>query len=272
MGYNFNVERYKLLQKVRALLSAEKNAWREFLSIEAIGHITSEGRYSMRADKYILDQLDAFQKEIGHLMAGRDLWMATGKLEETADTIRKLRRMARSVEGYAPIAKYKREAQTYSTHALNRAFPTIGTASHVYGSGSLDVDGPHSIYETSRLHVNVPVSWFKNVGRLGLGLIKAGQGYRFIMNASEETVPWVAEEGFRAYRVHAVKVRGKKASAEDAWVVVTDHTNSTWETPLVDLTSRKVAIPHGYNTSLRKAVALVRNRTFNRLEEMLDAI
>ena len=207
MTFNFNVERHNLLQKVRVLLSAEKEAWRTFLSSEAIGHITSEGRYSMRADKEILDELDAFQNKINHLMTGRDLWMATGKLDET-----------------------------------------------------------------SRLHVNVPVSWFKNVGRLGLGLIKAGQGYRFIMNASEETVPWVAEEGFRAYRVHAVKVRGKKASAEDAWVVVTDHTNSTWETPLVDLTSRKVAIPHGYNTSLRKAVALVRNRTFNRLEEMLDAI
>ena len=272
MPFNFNVERHNLLQKVRVLLSAEKEAWRTFLSSEAIGHITSEGRYSMRADKEILDELDAFQNKINHLMTGRDLWMATGKLEETADTIRRLRRMARSVEDYAPIAKHKREAQTYSTHALNRAFPTIGTAAHVYGSGSLDVDGPHSVYETSRMHVNVPVSWFKNVGRLGLGLIKAGQGYRFIMNASEETVPWVAEEGFRAYRVHAVKVRGKKASAEDAWVVVTDHTNSTWETPLVDLTSRKVAIPHGYNTSLRKAVSLVRNRTFNRLEEMLDAI
>ena len=55
MTFNFNVERHNLLQKVRVLLSAEKEAWRTFLSSEAIGHITSEGRYSMRADKEILD-------------------------------------------------------------------------------------------------------------------------------------------------------------------------------------------------------------------------
>ena len=68
MTFNFNVERHNLLQKVRVLLSAEKEAWRTFLSSEAIGHITSEGRYSMRADKEILDELAAFPNKMNHLM------------------------------------------------------------------------------------------------------------------------------------------------------------------------------------------------------------
>lgn len=265
------VERYKMLNRSRALLKAQQESWSGFLSKPAIGHISDKGRFSFRASPEISAEIEAFQNLVESHTHGRDLWMATGSLEEIGDGIRKMRRNMRSVEAYAPIAKHKQETKMYGSHALDRSFPKSQTSLSIHGSGSFEVENPHMVYGR-KLHVYVPASWHYSVGSRGLGMVKAGSGYRFIINASDAPVPWVAEEGLRAYRVHALRVERGKPSAEDAWVVVTADTNATWENALVDTAERTIKIPHGYNVSLRKAVALVRNRTFNKLENMLDAI
>ena len=77
------------------------------------------------------------------------------------------------------------------------------------------------------------------------------------------------EGSLRAYRVTPCAFV-HKPSAEDAGCRHRRHQH-TWENALVD-TSGANQDPHGYNVSLRKAVALVRNRTFNKLENMLDAV
>ena len=265
------VERYKMLNRSRALLKAQQESWADFLSKPAIGHISAKGRFSFRSSPEVAAEIEAFQNLVESHTHSRDLWMATGGMEEIGDGIRKMRRNMRSAEEYAPIAKHKQETKMYGSHALDRSFPTSQTSLSIHGSGSFDVENPHMVYGR-KLHVYVPASWHHSVGSRGLGMVKAGSGYRFIINAKEQTVPWVAEEGLRAYRVHALRVHSRKPSAEDAWVVVTADTNATWENALVDTSERTIKIPHGYNTSLRKAVALVRNRTFNKLENMLDAI
>lgn len=265
------VEQYKMLNRSRALLKAQQESWSDFLSKPAIGHISEKGRFSFRSTPEVTAEIEAFQKLVETHTHSRDLWMATGGLEEVGDAIRKIRSNMRSVAEYAPLAKHKQETRMYGSHALDRSFPTSQTSLSIHGSGSFDIENPHATYGR-KLHVYVPASWHYSVGSRGLGMVKAGSGYRFIINASDAPVPWVAEEGLRAYRVHALRVQSGKPSAEDAWVVVTADTNATWENALVDTSERTIKIPHGYNVSLRKAVALVRNRTFNKLEEMLDAI
>tara|TARA_E500000318_G_scaffold110968_2_gene127882 strand:+ start:1200 stop:2027 length:828 start_codon:yes stop_codon:yes gene_type:complete len=265
------VEQYKMLNRSRALLKAQQESWSDFLSKPAIGHISENGRFSFRSTPEVFAEIEAFQKLSETNTHSRNLWMATGGLEEIGDAIRKMRSNMRSVAEYAPLAKHKQETRMYGSHALDRSFPTSQTNLSIRGSGSFDIENPHATYGR-KLHVYVPASWHYSVGSRGLGMIKAGSGYRFIMNGFEADVPWVAEEGLKAYRVHALRVHSGNASAEDGWVVVTADTNATWENALVDTSERTIRIPHGYNTSLRKAVALVRNRTFSKLENMLDAI
>ena len=42
------VERYKMLNRSRALLKAQQESWHGFLSKSAIGHISDKGRFSFR--------------------------------------------------------------------------------------------------------------------------------------------------------------------------------------------------------------------------------
>ena len=257
-----------MLNRSRAFLKAQQESWHGFLSKSAIGHISDKGRFSFRASPEISAEIEAFQNLVESCTHGRDLWMAIAAWKRSATA---------SARCAATCVAWKRMRLSPSTRMKPRCMDDVDRSSphceslSIHGTGSFDVENPHTVYGR-KLHVYVAASWYHSVGNRGLGMIKAGSGYRFIISAKEETPPWVAEEGLRAYRVHALRVQSRKPSAEDAWVVVTADTNATWENALVDTSERKIKIPHGYNVSLRKAVALVRNRTFSKLENMLDAI
>lgn len=73
--------------------------------------------------------------------------------------------------------------------------------------------------EISGYHVKVPIYWFKSVHQNKISVVQGGDGPRFILSARRYPLKRLEEDGFKVYKVRALKYRKRTAEVNDEYVM-----------------------------------------------------
>lgn len=97
-----------------------------------------------------------------------------------------------------------------------RTFPSLHWMSRVEKSVGFELKT--SYYGNN--YVNVKLTWDRKVYQKGIASVKAGDGMRFILDAEERHLSRLNDQGIRAFSCPAIKVKHKKISMENTWVMM----------------------------------------------------
>lgn len=190
-------------------------------------------------------------------------------IDEWSDGIVKIRRERKDVDKYQPVKTSIKDGQKFASNILGTLFPRSNYQINSHDKKDYsersengwvfctDVDAYYPIN-----HLRLPVTWYSKVYKKGLAVIKSTKGQRFVVSAEEFKASWLDDEDMTAYRVVSTAPHKKLASVEDGWVVVFNQQKPSKKSPLFSSDDNYIdaLLPHSYNTTLPKAVSLLRRR------------
>ena len=267
----YTQEMHKHLEFLRAEIEDTAKRWSPYMDRTTAGKMAGDGRYSY-SHRHVTEELD---ERLSQLCGGsKDSFWAIGHhLDSMGDAIKKIRNIRRGHPTdvqYEPLRKHRDKTEAVFANAISRCFPRAATRIR-NGQPHAETENPGKKY-SARHYVSVPISWYRSVGTKGIAMVKAGDGIRCVIYARQNNVDWVTDEKMVCFNVTTFSIKHNKSTVEDGWLVVHEDTLLSEFEPLMDWGERTVAKPHAYNVNLRKAVSLLKSRTFNRLVDMLDDI
>jgi len=125
------------------------------------------------------------------------------------------RRMLREYTACGVLEDAAKMSLQYAAAALTMTFPSMNwscsTGSELSFTRKTTYYGDHT--------VGIKITWHRKVKEKNIEMVKAGDGWRFIMDATEVKMPRLNDEGYVAYKVDALKVKSKQAEIEEGWVL-----------------------------------------------------
>jgi hypothetical protein len=262
---------HKHLEFLRAEIDDTAKRWSPYMDRATAGKMAGDGRYSY-SHRHVTDEMEELLS--GLCGGSKDSFWAIGHhLDSMGDAIKKIRNIRRghpSDVEYEPMREHREKSATMFDYISGRCFPRANIKART-GGVHAETENPGNKY-SARHYVSVGIGWYRSVGSKGIGMIRAGDGIRCVLYARQNDVGWVADEKMVCFNVTTLSIKHNKSTVEDGWLVVHEDTLLSEHDPLMYYGDRTVAKPHAYNANLRKAVSLLKSRTFNRLVDMLDDI
>jgi len=118
-------------------------------------------------------------------------------------------------ENFSCLDNEKELTKSIGREYLSLAFPSLNW--HVDVMSDIGFEERKSYYGDNT--VNLKLSWNTKVSKKQIATVNAGDGMRFILDATERHIERLNEIGIRAYSAAALHVKHKKLSIENAWVM-----------------------------------------------------
>ena len=161
-----------------------------------------------------------------------------------------IRRQLREYKKAGVLDDAEKKSVSLACIALETTFPSMRWA--VVPSKQLSFEYKNRFYGDNT--VSVRITWDRKVKQNNIEVVKAGDGFRFIMDANEVELRRLNEEGIRAYKVQALKVKHKQGEIEEGWVLAYDYDDK---------------IISAFHAELGRAESLINRRIKDTIEKIL---
>ena len=161
-----------------------------------------------------------------------------------------IRRQLREYEKSGALDDAEKKSVSLACVALETTFPSMRWS--VVPSKQVSFEYRNSYYGDNT--VGVRITWDRKVKQKHIEVVKAGDGFRFIMDADEVELRRLKDEGIRAYKVKALKVKHKQGEIEEGWVLAYEYDDK---------------IISAFNVELGRAESLINRRIKDTIEKLL---
>ena len=138
-------------------------------------------------------------------------------ISELKDEIQERRRILRFIETHTVRSRNREASLIHATDKIRKTWKSANACILV------DViDEPLRKFigeEISGYYVKVPIYWFKSVHQNKISVVQGGDGPRFILSAKRYPLKRLEEDGFKVYKVRALKYRKRTAEVNDEYVM-----------------------------------------------------
>ena len=134
------------------------------------------------------------------------------------ETIHKRRAWLKNVEGKKSLLQRHVDASiTGLQMSLAKAFPSMSWIAESSMNAEPYINTHGGYYQTHT--VRVPLTWNKKINAEEIAVVKAGDGMRVVLDATERKLDRLANEDISAYHCQVVKAKHGKAEMDEAWVM-----------------------------------------------------